>query len=233
MENPVVILLSGGPDSSTLAYDLVKRQGKKVLAITFDFGEREANAEIAAAKKVAMDLGIEHHIVDFSAPMRELYGLPFPQYLRKAAGPILTSEHAPDQSKDVQPFGSAIALLMAASWALKQGASSVYYGVHFNDTVYKDNNSSYFELLEKVTSSCEGESYAVQFKTPYLELMKSDVVALGHSLGLPLGDTWSCAASDETHCGQCDPCVDRIEAFKQSGIEDSTEYAMDLSATAK
>lgn len=226
MKEPAVLLLSGGPDSSTLAFDLVKNQGKKVLALTFNFGEKEAKAEIESAKKIAVELGIEHHIVDFSDSMREFYGLPNPQYMRKVAGPNLYSDETTlENSYDVQPFGSAIALLMAASWGLKQGARSIYYAVHYNDTIYFDNKVSYFKLLGVVTSSCEGDEYAMDFQVPYLKMLKSEVIALGHSLGLDLSETWSCASSDEIHCGTCEPCIDRREAFKQAHIADTTVYA--------
>jgi 7-cyano-7-deazaguanine synthase len=39
------------------------------------------------------------------------------------------------------------------------------------------------------------------------------VVALGHELGVPLEETWSCVASGEAPCGVCAPCLTREEAF--------------------
>lgn len=38
--NRVALLLSGGPDSTTLLYDLLN-QGKEIYAVTFNFGETE------------------------------------------------------------------------------------------------------------------------------------------------------------------------------------------------
>lgn len=45
-----------------------------------------------------------------------------------------------------------------------------------------------------------------------------------HEKGLPLEKTRSCPKDGAIHCGECLPCWDRRNAFKQAGIEDKTEY---------
>ena len=56
--NKKAILLSGGMDSIALAYWL-----RPEIAITLDYGQRAAEAEIKAAAKVAGALGIEHSVI--------------------------------------------------------------------------------------------------------------------------------------------------------------------------
>ncbi len=51
-----VCLLSGGMDSSTLAY-LVKSEGYDILALHANYGQRTENKERACAKKIAGLLG--------------------------------------------------------------------------------------------------------------------------------------------------------------------------------
>ena len=58
-----VVLLSGGLDSAT-TLAIANAQGYECYALSFNYGQRHA-AEINAAKKVAVALGvIEHKIMD-------------------------------------------------------------------------------------------------------------------------------------------------------------------------
>ena len=57
-QNKKAILLSGGMDSIALAYWM-----NPEVAITLDYGQRAAEAEITAASQVANILGMEHHVL--------------------------------------------------------------------------------------------------------------------------------------------------------------------------
>lgn len=219
--NEVTLMYSGGPDSTTLLYDLIN-QGYRVHALTYNFGEMEGSKELLSSKRIlnrAIFGNCVHHCFDFSNSLKKFYGLPQPQFMRKPFSPTIITE-----SDNLQPFGSAIALMLTASWSLKQGINEVYYAVHKNDTIYHDNNRPYFELLSTVTSACEGDQYRVRFLTPYLDMDKSEVLLHGMKLGVPFGDTWSCALGEDVHCGICDPCRDRRMAFENLGVEDPVTY---------
>ena len=56
--NKKAILLSGGMDSIALAY-----WKQPDIAITIDYGQKTAEAEIKSATAVAKILNIEHHII--------------------------------------------------------------------------------------------------------------------------------------------------------------------------
>jgi len=196
--------------------------------LTFNFGEAEAACEQRAAHNIATALNVEHHHFDFSGPLREFYGLPQPQFLRMA-GPAVTGFPTPvSQSTDVQPFGSTIALMLAASWAVKNGISDVFYAVHGDDARFTDNHPEYFNLLGTVTRECEGEQHAVTFHTPYLGIRKYEVLQKGLDLGVPFELTWSCAIGNDEHCGTCAPCLSRRGAFAVLGITDPVTYTSEF-----
>ncbi len=62
----IAVAMSGGVDSSTVAY-LLKNQGYDIVGITM----RTCKDEDADAKKVCDDLGIEHHVLDVKSEFKE------------------------------------------------------------------------------------------------------------------------------------------------------------------
>lgn len=210
-----LILLSGGVDSSTLLYDLV-RDGNEMVALTFNFGEQEAPNEKRHAERMCQELGVEHHYFDFSDSLRIFFDTPHPQFLRMAPGFSID----PRKSDTLQPFGSALALLLAASWAVRHGMSDIFYAVQANDSGFPDNHEEYFRLLGDLTSECEGEEFRITFHTPYLNVSKADVIRRGIELGVDYGETWSCGYGEQEPCGKCAPCVDRAFSFEVAGLTD-------------
>lgn len=60
------VAMSGGVDSSTVAY-ILKKQGYKIFGVTM----KTFNDEDSDAKKVCDDLGIEHYVLDVRADFKE------------------------------------------------------------------------------------------------------------------------------------------------------------------
>jgi 7-cyano-7-deazaguanine synthase len=60
---------------------------------------------------------------------------------------------------------------------------------------------------------------------PYRGLHKDDVIRRGRAL--PLALTLSCNRPDDAgrHCGDCNKCRERAEAFAKAGVPDPTVYA--------
>ncbi|MCK5780833.1 MAG: tRNA 2-thiouridine(34) synthase MnmA [Psychrilyobacter sp.] len=71
----IAIAMSGGVDSSVVAY-LLKKQGYNVFGITMEVWTSGSSCspkvDLADAKKVCDDLGIEHHLVSFENDFKEI-----------------------------------------------------------------------------------------------------------------------------------------------------------------
>ena len=71
----VAVAMSGGVDSSVVAY-LLKKQGYKVFGVTMEVwtsgSKCSQNVDLSDAKKVCDDLGIEHHMISVEKDFKEI-----------------------------------------------------------------------------------------------------------------------------------------------------------------
>ena len=61
---------------------------------------------------------------------------------------------------------------------------------------------------------------------PYTNLSKKEIAEHGKALGLDYSETYSCYKGGEKHCGKCGTCRERIQALKEAGVNDTTEYEL-------
>lgn len=78
------------------------------------------------------------------------------------------------------------------------------------------------KLVEAMQNLVWGRTIALW--TPFIDLDKAGVVALGDELGVPFVATWTCYGGAEEHCGRCGACVERRLAFPEAGVTDPTRY---------
>ena len=210
----VVVILSGGPDSVTLAYK-AKSEGHKIYAITFNYGQI-AQKEIECAKTIAEKLGIEQKIVDLSS-LNNVFG----------TTTALMDENIPMPSKFepsvIVPFRNAIFLSVAVAYADAVGAGKVLYGAHGSDApFYPDCRKEFFEAFQ--TAAQKGTDSQIEIDAPFHSMAKSEIIKLGTKLGVPYEVTWSCYLNNEKQCGVCESCRNRKNGFKEANIVDSTKY---------
>lgn len=213
-----VVTLSGGLDSATLLYWSAKRYD--VSALTFDYGSKHNERELAAAREIAHMLGIRHTVIR----------LPFVNELFKSdllrSGGKIPEGHYEDSSmrSTVVPFRNGIMLSIAAGFAESVETKTVLYAAHAGDhAVYPDCRPDFLKAMAEAARA--GTYLNVEIKDPFIGLHKKDVVILGNELGVPFDLTYSCYKGGELHCGKCGTCVERREAFELAGIPDPTEYS--------
>jgi 7-cyano-7-deazaguanine synthase len=209
-----VIVLSGGPDSATVAY-WAKAQGYQIYPITFNYGQI-ALKETEAAQKISEKLGTTTKIIDLSA-LKEI----FSNVTSLCNTDIpLTSEFS---TPIIVPFRNAIFLSAAVAYAVTVGADKIFYGAQGSDEpFYPDCRKEFYEAFEKAArlGTCE----EITIKAPFSGGKKSDLIKEGTKLGVPFELTWSCYRDEKKHCGKCESCVNRKKAFQEAGVIDPTKY---------
>lgn len=212
-----LVILSGGLDSTTILYDLVNR-GYETEAISFIYKQKNIK-ELECAKKTCENLNVPHKVVDLtcyndlapSSLTRENISVPEMHY------------NEPEQASTVVPNRNMIFIALATSYAISKRIPELFYGPHLEDhKTYLDSSPIFVEKVAEVLKVCD--NFQVALKTPLLWKTKTDILSIGISLGVDYRYTWSCYYSRARPCGKCGSCINRLEAFKEAGIEDPLEY---------
>jgi 7-cyano-7-deazaguanine synthase len=217
----MMILLSGGLDSTVLAAHALTISADPVETLSVHYGQRHAR-EITAAAAVASHYGIAHDVADLSA----LRGLLAGSALTGGA-PVPEGHYsAPSMAVTVVPNRNMIMLAVAVGAAAGRGHRQVAYAVHAGDhPIYPDCRPE-FVAAANLASLLGTAGYGdVEIAAPFVHMSKADIAALGARLGAPMHLSWSCYQGGEQHCGRCGTCVERAEAFTLAGVPDPTRYA--------
>ncbi|MBM4194394.1 MAG: 7-cyano-7-deazaguanine synthase QueC [Gemmatimonadetes bacterium] len=223
-----VVLLSGGLDSTTLLA-LAQRDGWRVNALTFRYGQRH-EVEVERALAIGRAYGVVRHQVahvDLSA-----FG-----------GSALTDRTiaVPKDRGDAEitaeipvtyvPARNTLFLAYALAWAEVIGASDLFIGVNALDySGYPDCRPEFIRAFEQLANlatraGVQGEQ-PFTVHAPLQHMHKHEIVALGASLGVDYGATTSCYDPDAAGaaCGRCDACQLRAAGFRRAGVPDPTRY---------
>lgn len=220
----VIVLASGGVDSTCLLYHLAARevpaaQKMDMVAISFNYGQRHRR-ELKSATRVCQELGIRHTVADLSRISHLLAG-------SSQTSPDVAVPHghyAEEPMKaTVVPNRNMIMLSVAAAWAVSLKFDAVAFAAHAGDhTIYPDCRPEFATAMDRALALCDWSK--IRLYAPFVRKTKTDIVRLGAALGVPFGLTYSCYEGRAKHCGRCGTCVERIEAFRLARVPDPTSY---------
>ncbi|MBP5650386.1 MAG: 7-cyano-7-deazaguanine synthase QueC [Bacteroidales bacterium] len=216
MAKDAVIIISGGMDSTTMLYEY---KDEIAMAITFDYGSTQNGRERVCAVTHCQRLGIKHIIV----PLEFMHRY-FKSTLLMSAEDIPEGNYNDENMKStVVPFRNGIMLAIAAGIAESNGLKRVMIANHAGDhAIYPDCRPSFVNAMSAAMAA--GTYEHVEVCAPYTFLSKKEIAEHGKALGLDYTTTYSCYKGGEKHCGKCGTCRERIQALKDAGIEDHTEY---------
>lgn len=244
-----VVLLSGGLDSAvTLAF--ARAEGYLCSAISFDYGQRHRN-ELAAAARVAMQLGVTDHRV-IPLDLRAIGGsaltadidVPKDMYVQDAhargegagagvgVGGLCEGRDVPGTAIPITyvPARNLVFLSIALGLAEVVGAHDLFIGANAVDySGYPDCRPAFIESFERTANlatrdGVEGRPFRV--RVPLIDKTKAQIIRMGRELGVDLSLTTSCydPSGVGDSCGHCDSCMIRIRGFAEAGVPDPTRY---------
>lgn len=188
------ILLSGGMDSIALAY-----WQRPERAITIDYGQQAASAEIGAASQVAGELGMPHHVirVDCSslgsgdmAGRQAVDGAPVPEWW---------------------PFRNQLLLTLSGMLSVSLGVREIMIGSVASDGTHADGRPEFFDAVDRAMRIQEG---GIRVVAPAIAMSTSELV---RTSGIPrdvLSWSHSCHVSNLA-CGACRGCVKHYEVMDE------------------
>ena len=123
----------------------------------------------------------------------------------------------PDE--DVYLEGRNIILLSKAAVFMAQAHSPRLWIGLLSNNPFPDSSRAFFDAMERALSL--GLAAPIAIDAPFSSMHKGDVIQLGQQLGVRFEVTLSCMQPVAGgHCGRCNKCRERIEAFRQAGVVD-------------
>ncbi len=210
-----IVLLSGGLDSLVTAA-WAARYCDEALALTFDYGQRAAAAEMRAARAIAQRLGIEWRKIELPW-LGELGASALTDRTRQV--PDTDTEGAEeDRMRAVWvPNRNLVFIAIAGAFADALNYDAILLGLNRDEgTLFPDNTP---QFAAACTAALGWSTLArPQVFGPLASLPKVEIVRLGVELGAPLELVWSCYHDGHGHCWQCDSCRRLREALETAGV---------------
>jgi 7-cyano-7-deazaguanine synthase len=190
------LLLSGGMDSLSVAW-----WQRPVLAITIDYGQLPAAAEVGAAAAICAQLSIEHCVIQVDC--RSLGSGDMAGKRPNTLAP----------ASDWWPYRNQLLITFAAMKAVERRARRLILGTVASDSFHRDGTPEFVQSISRLLSMQEGE---LSVEAPAIALSTSQLIK---SVGVPrslLAWAHSCHRAD-VPCGQCRGCNKYFQTWEELG----------------
>lgn len=206
MSQRVLLLASGGLDSTTVAFELHSK-GKNVIPLFFDYGQHCVETEWKRLNEV-LPIGMNR-------PERvNLSDLFHGSKSRLILEADLWNEDVKDDDLYI-PYRTLLFYAAAAARAQTLDIFEVYTGfINSNHAKEIDCTAEFMNKLDGLTDQIG----PVRFVSPFRYSSKSEVAREAIRLGVPIGRTFSCQAASNLPCGACPNCVERLVALRETGL---------------
>lgn len=180
------ILLSGGIDSTAIAY-----WRRPDIAVTIDYGQAAAEAEIEASRTICSRLDMRHELI-----VVDCSSLGVGNMSGRRPSPLA---HSPEW----WPYRNQLLVTLAGMRLVDQGVAEIMIGTVLGDGRHADGRPQFVRTISDLMGMQEG---GVQVSAPAFDLTSEDLVTAS---GIPrslLGYTYSCHVSRYA-CGRCRGCA--------------------------
>lgn len=188
------LLLSGGMDSIALAF-----WKRPEIAFTVNYGQRAAEAEVAAARQVSGELGIQHEVIHIDCT------------------PIGSGDMAGNNALTIAPvpewwpFRNQLLITFAAARGLALGVTEIMTGSVSSDGSHADGRPGFYQTIDALTAFQEG---GIRVTAPALEITTAELIRRSNVPREVLAWAHSCHTGNLA-CGHCRGCVKHYQVTKE------------------
>jgi 7-cyano-7-deazaguanine synthase len=210
------VLISGGLDSAILLGDALRREAS-VFPLYIRCGLAWEAVELAYLCRYLAALARPslHALTILEQPVADVYGDHW-----SITGANVPRANDPDEMVFL-PGRNVLLLSKAMMWCHLHSVSSVSLG-SLQTNPFPDATPEFFAALQKLVN--QAVSGNVELRLPFAGMKKTAVMHL--AMGLPLEHSFSCIEpKNDLHCGRCNKCGERKEAFRSANMTDPTRYA--------
>lgn len=214
-----LVVCSGGLDSVVSAAYAQKRLGMDIHLLHFKYGSRAEGPEVDAVLRVGEFL--ECPVTVFPLPVYSKSDSPLLDPDSAVAGGEAGAEFA----HEWVPARNLLLLSVATAFAEARGIETIVLGNNLEEAgAYPDNEPEFIARFNDLLPFAVGDGKRMRVIMPVGNLMKHEIVKLGHDVGAPMHLTWSCYRAGEHHCGTCGPCYMRRKAFQINNLPEVITY---------
>lgn len=193
-----IILLSGGLDS-VVSLALCKEKYNIELALTFDYGQKSAEKEINACKKIC-----EHYKMQI-----KVIKLDWLKEITRTAlvdNKILPSGIQKTSNSVWVPNRNGLFLNIAGCFADSEDFDYILIGANKEEgETFPDNTQTF---IERINAEFEYSTKKhPKIIAPLINFDKNAIVKQAIEYSVPLEMIWSCYDGTDKHCGKCESCT--------------------------
>lgn len=188
------LLLSGGIDSFCLAY-----LEKPDVAITIDYGQLAAEAEIESSKFVCRKLNIRHEIIKVDCS-------------KLGMGDLSNNEVSEyNKFSDWWPYRNQLLITLCAMKAIQLNVNEIMIASVANDSSHIDGTQKFIESINKLISIQEG---GIKISAPVNHLTTVQLIKKSR-VNLNLLKSWSHSCHKSNYpCNKCRGCYKHYESLE-------------------
>lgn len=193
------LLLSGGMDSIAIAW-----WKRPQWAVTIDYGQKAASAEMLAAAHVCRELGIAHEIIKLDCS-----SLGSGDMVHKAVD-------AHGSASDWWPYRNQLLITLASMRAIAREVRALYIG-----TVKSDGDShrdGMPEFVNRIDGLMEFQEGALRVIAPAIDFTTADLIRMAGVPASLLAWSHSCHKA-HIACGNCRGCNKYLATYAELGTE--------------
>ena len=213
----ILVCLSSGLDS-TVTLRLYQALGYKVTALYFDYGQYARKLENHCSRKICRELGVTRYtqklaMDHFSSPLLSDQK----QELNALADAETTFSYVPQRNLIMTSY--------ALAHAEQLGLGGVALGMNLGDAgAYPDNGIPFLQKLNEITPYSSNWNRKLRVTAPLVNLMKSEIIEVGLSIGTPFELICSCYYPEledgqPVYCGNCGSDIHYKNAWNKLGYE--------------